>query len=71
MTKVFKKYLNIHSRGKSDKSGIFDVVTSCSIFDKYIFSKNTFSCLIKISISAKLYNLLLTGLKQVKRVRFL
>ena len=26
----------------SDKNGIFDVVTSCSIFDKNIFPKNTF-----------------------------
>ena len=40
--KDFKKYLDIHSRGKSDKKEVFDVVTSCSIFDKYIFSKNTF-----------------------------
>ena len=37
MKKVFKKYLDIHSRDKSDKNGIFDVATSCSIFDKYIF----------------------------------
>ena len=51
--KVFKIYLDIHSRGKSDKNGIFDVVTSFSIFDKYIFSKNTFyGLVIKISISA-------------------
>ena len=42
MKNVFKKYLDIHSQGKSDKNGIFDVVTSCSIFDKYISSKNTF-----------------------------
>ena len=43
MKKVFKKnYLDIHSPGKSDKNGIFDVVTSCSIFDKFIFLKNTF-----------------------------
>ena len=40
--KFSKKYLDKHSRGKSDKNDIFDVVTSCSIFDKYIFSKNTF-----------------------------
>ena len=34
--KFSKKYLDmILSRGKSDKNGIFDVVTSCSIFDKY------------------------------------
>ena len=32
--KVFKKYLDIQSQGKSDKNGIFDVMTSCSIFDK-------------------------------------
>ena len=35
MKKVFKKYLDIHSRGKSDKNGIFDVMMSYSIFDKY------------------------------------
>ena len=65
MKKVFKHYLDIPSRGKSDK----DVVASCSIFDKYIFSKNTFQCfVIKIS---KLYNLSFTSLKQVKSVRFL
>ena len=53
MKKVFKKYLDIYSQGKSDKNGIFDVVTSYSIFDEYIFSNNTFQCLvIKISISA-------------------
>ena len=50
----------------------YDVMTSCSIFDKCIFSKNTFKCLaIKISIAAKLYNLLFTSWKQVKSVRFL
>ena len=38
MKKVIKRYLDIHSRGNSDKNGIFDAVTSCSIFDKYIFS---------------------------------
>ena len=32
MKKVFKKYLDIHSRVKSDKNGIFDVLTSCSKF---------------------------------------
>ena len=37
MKKVFQKYLDIYSRGKSDKNGIFDVVTSNSIFDEYIF----------------------------------
>ena len=39
-----KTYLDIHFRGKNDKNGIFDVVTSCSIFDKYSFflKKNTF-----------------------------
>ena len=37
MKKVFKKYLDIYSRGKSDKNGIFDVVTSYSIFDEYFF----------------------------------
>ena len=42
MKKVYKKYLDMHSQGKSDKSGVFDVVTSYSIFDEYIFSKNTF-----------------------------
>ena len=51
MKKVFKKYLDIHSRDKSDKIDVFDIVTSCSIFDQYIFSKNTFLCLvIEISI---------------------
>ena len=38
MKKVFKKYLDEHFRGKSDENGVFDVVTSCSIFGKYIFS---------------------------------
>ena len=42
MKNVFKKYLDIHSRGKSDKNGVFDVKTSCSIVDKCIFPKNTF-----------------------------
>ena len=28
--KSFQKYLDIHSRDKSDKNDIFDVVTSCS-----------------------------------------
>ena len=42
LKKFSKKYLDIHSRGKSDKNGIFDVVTSCFIFEKYVFSKNTF-----------------------------
>ena len=42
MEKVLKKYLDIHVRGKSDKKCFFDDVTSCSIFDKYIFSKYTF-----------------------------
>ena len=42
------------------KNGIFDVVASCSIFDKYIFSKNIAYCLvIKMSICAKLYDLFL------------
>ena len=53
MKKVFKKILDIHSRGKKDKNGVFDVVTSCSLFDKYMFLKNTSLCLvIEISISA-------------------
>ena len=53
MKKFSKKILDIHSRGKSDKNGVFDVVTSCSLFDKYMFLKNTFLCLvIKISVSA-------------------
>ena len=39
MKKVFKKYLDIHSLGKSDKNGIFDFVASCSIFDKYFFRR--------------------------------
>ena len=54
MKKKFSiRYLDIQSPGKSDTNGIFDVVTSFSIFDNYIFSKNTFECLvIKISISA-------------------
>ena len=42
MKKNYKKYLDMHSQGKSDKNNMFDVVTSCSIFDEYIFSKNTF-----------------------------
>ena len=51
MKKVFKKYLDIHYRSKNVKNGIFDVVTSCSIVDYYIFSKNNFECfVIKISI---------------------
>ena len=37
--KSFQKYLDIHSRGKSDKNGIFDVVTSCSIFDNIFFEE--------------------------------
>ena len=37
MKRVSKKYLDIHYRGKSDENGIFDVVTSYSIVDKYIF----------------------------------
>ena len=39
MKEVLKKYLDNHSRGKSDKNVIFDDVTSCSIFDKYICQK--------------------------------
>ena len=35
--KFLKRYLDIHSRGKSDKNGIHDAVTACSMFDKYIF----------------------------------
>ena len=46
MKKVFRKYLDIHSRGKSAKNNIFEVVTSYSIFDEYIFSKNTFNVLL-------------------------
>ena len=46
MKKNYKKYLDMHSRGKSDKNNMFDVVTSCSILDKYIFSKNTFLLLV-------------------------
>ena len=42
MKTVFKKYLDIHSRGKSDKIDISDVVTSGSIFDKYIFFEEYF-----------------------------
>ena len=41
MKKKIKKYLDIYSRGKSDKKLIFNVVTSSSMLDKYIFSKNT------------------------------
>ena len=37
MKKVLKKYRGINSRGKNDKYSVFDVVTSCSIFDKYMF----------------------------------
>ena len=37
MINIFKKHLDIHSRGKSDKNGIFDIVTSCSIFDNIFF----------------------------------
>ena len=39
---MFKKYLDMHYRGKRDKNGIFDVVTSCSIVDKYIFLEEYF-----------------------------
>ena len=39
MKKVFNKYLDIHFQGINDKNGIFDFVTSCSIFDKYIFRR--------------------------------
>ena len=39
MKKAFKNDLDIHSRGKSDKNVVFDVVTSCSIFDKYFFEE--------------------------------
>ena len=42
MKKNSKKYLDIHYRGKKNENSIFDVVTSGSIVDKYIFSKNTF-----------------------------
>ena len=53
MKKFSKNYLDIYSRVKSDKNGIFDIVTSCSKFDKFIISKNTFLCLaFKIGISA-------------------
>ena len=38
--KFSKKYLDVHYRGKSDKNGIFDVVTSCSIVYKYFFEEN-------------------------------
>ena len=38
MKKKSRKYLDIHSEGKSYKNGIFDGVPSCSIFDiLYIF----------------------------------
>ena len=67
-----KKYLDIHSRYKSDKSGIFDVVTSCSnlinIFSPKIVS---YVLLLKISICVKLYDLLFTSLKQTKGSDFL
>ena len=36
---ALKIYLDIHFRDKSDKKGIFDVVKSCFLFDKYIFSE--------------------------------
>ena len=53
MTKAFKIFLDIHYEDKHDKNGMFDIVTSCSIFDKYIFSENIFYCLvIKISKAA-------------------
>ena len=43
MKKVFKKYLDILYRGKSDRKRVFfDVVASCSIFDKYIFFEEYF-----------------------------
>ena len=44
--KLSKKYLDIHSRGKSDKNGIFDIVKSCSIFDEYIFQRSLSNVLI-------------------------
>ena len=50
MTKDFFKYLDIHSRGKRDKNGIFDVVT-CSIFDKYIFVIDVFEASKKCKVS--------------------
>ena len=42
MKKVLKKYLDKHSRGKSDKNDIFDVVKSTSRLDKYIFFEKYF-----------------------------
>ena len=41
--KTFSK-LSRHTfpRQKSDKNGAFDVMTSCSIFDRYIFFKEYF-----------------------------
>ena len=69
MQKFSKKYLDIHYRGKSDKIGIFAVVTSCFIFDEYIFFSKIFLCLvIKISISTKLYILLVIKNCQVSLV---
>ena len=41
--KIFPKIASdIHSRDKRYKNGIFDVGTSRSIFDNYIFFENTF-----------------------------
>ena len=37
-----KFYLDIHTQDKSENNGIFDVVTSGFVFDKYIFSENIF-----------------------------
>ena len=34
----FKTASDKHFRDKRDNNGIFDVITSCSIFDKYYFS---------------------------------
>ena len=42
-----KNYLNIHSRGKNDKNGILDIVSSCSIFDKYILFRRILSNVLK------------------------
>ena len=42
--KSFQKYLDIHSRDKSEKNDIFDVVASCSMFDDFFEDYVLMSC---------------------------
>ena len=68
MKRVFQKIFR-HTLPKVIKNSIFDVVMSCSIFDKYIFSKNIFlSCVIKISICIVIYEFELNEKCQVSLV---